>query len=98
MPFKKGQSGNPGGKHKEKIFRNALLLALKEAGEDMPALRDVAHGLIERAKKSDPAAKELADRLDGKVPQGIVGDDDSDPLQIITKIALVAPGSDEDRD
>ncbi len=81
MPFKPGLSGNPGGKHKERIFRNALLMELKAAGEDMPELREAARGLISRAKGDNIACKELADRVDGKVPQAIVGDDNEDPIR-----------------
>lgn len=70
MPFAKGQSGNPGGKPKEKLFHQALMMQLKEAGEDLPMLREVATQLIDKAKEGDlPAIKELADRLDGKPAQ-----------------------------
>jgi hypothetical protein len=41
---------------------------------------------VERARqlleRGDPVAiREIADRLDGKVPQAIIGDDDSDPIR-----------------
>lgn len=82
MAFEKGKSGNPGGKHKEKLFRNALMMELKSAGEDMPDLREIARGLIERAKAADVATKEFIDRIDGKVPQAIVGDDEEAPFKV----------------
>lgn len=79
----------PGAQNKDKPFRTALMLELKDAGEDMPALREIARGLIERAKASDPAAKEVADRLDGKPAQAIVGDADADPIKILQRIERV---------
>lgn len=58
-----------------------------ERGEDCLApkgsLRWNARRLIEMG--DIPAIKEIADRLDGKVAQAIVGDDDS-PLNIIHQI------------
>lgn len=33
-----------------------------------------------------PAIKEIADRLDGKVAQSIVGDDDGDPIRLVSVI------------
>jgi hypothetical protein len=62
MPFEKGKSGNPGGKPKEKLFRAALIMELKAAGEDMPDLREIAKNLIARAKNTDAACNALMDR------------------------------------
>jgi hypothetical protein len=39
--------------------------------------------MLERAGDDNATAKEVADRLDGKVPQGIGGDDDLPPVNII---------------
>ena len=89
MAWEKGQSGNPGGRPKVKMYRDALIMELKSAGEDMPALREIARNHIQRAKRFDVAAKELADRLDGKVPTSIVGDSEHDPLQIYAKVERV---------
>lgn len=63
-----------------------------ENGEETVApkgsLRWNARQLLERG---DPVAiKELADRLDGKVPQGVIGGDDEDnPVKLVAKIELV---------
>lgn len=68
---------------KEKSFANMLNIAIKEAveGSDKTKLRAVADALVEKAMAGDvPAIKEIAERLDGKVPQAIVGDDDADPI------------------
>jgi len=90
-PFQPGQSGNPNGRPKVKPFRNALSEALKAAGGDDEMLRAVALALVSKAKEGDvPAIKELADRLDGKVAQAIIGGDEDDPaIRTITRIETV---------
>lgn len=83
-----GRSGT--NKGKDKPFRDALRMQIAAAGEDQKALRDVADKLLDLARGGDmQAIKELADRIDGKVPQGIVGGDDDDPPIKVTKIELV---------
>ena len=80
MPFAKGQSGNPGGRPKDRPFADALRMELKAAGDDHRALRKIARALIAKAEDGDLAAiREVADRLDGKAvpadatePQGDV--------------------------
>lgn len=72
MAFKKGQSGNPGGRSKEKPFADALRMEIAAAGEDHKALRKVAKALLEQAEGGDiRAIRELADRLDGKPLQAV---------------------------
>lgn len=85
------------GRKQEKPFRDALRMELAAAGEDNKALRVIARALIERAGEGDmQAIKELADRVDGKVPQGVIGGDEGDnPINIVSKILLVAPGHDD---
>jgi len=67
----------------EKTFANMLRVALKEAHEEGgDKLRQVADALVKKAMTGDvPAIKEIADRMDGKVPQAIVGDDDHPAIQ-----------------
>ncbi len=74
----------------EKTFANMLRVAIKEAHEDgNDKLRAVADALVSKAMTGDvPAIKEIADRLDGKVPQALIGDDDEDPIRF-ARIALV---------
>lgn len=73
---------NPRGQQRDKPFRDALRMEIKEAGEDHKALRRIASALIDKAATGDVnAIKELGDRLDGKVPQGIGGDEELGPIQ-----------------
>ena len=78
MAFAPGQSGNPGGRPKtSKLFRDALMVELKRTDGDVERIHKVAQRLVENAIAGETAAiKEIADRIDGKVPQGIGGDDD----------------------
>ena len=66
-----------------------LNIAIKEAieGTDKTKLRAVADALVDKAMSGDVAAiKEVADRIDGKVPQALVGDDEFDPINLISGI------------
>ncbi len=82
MPFEPGKSGNPGGRPKSKPFREALMMEAlaAEKGEECLAkpgsLRWNARKLLEQGEVS--SIREIADRMDGKVPQGIVGGDEDD--------------------
>lgn len=70
---------------KEKSFANMLNIAIKEAVADGSStkLRAVADALVAKAMAGDvQAIKEVADRLDGKVPQAVVGDDEHDPISL----------------
>jgi hypothetical protein len=94
MPF---QPGNTEGSksRKQKPYRDALMMeaALAEQGEASPApkgsLRWIARQQLERAGEDTSAAKEIADRLDGKVPQAVVGDDEHDPVNVLHRIERV---------
>lgn len=76
---------------KEKSFANMLRIAINEAHEDgNNKLRAVAEALVNKAITGDvQAIREIADRIDGKVPQGIVGDDEADPINIVQRIERV---------
>lgn len=62
---------------KEKSFANMLRIAISEAGDGgNTKLREVADALVAKGISGDVSAiKEIADRLDGKVPQGLMGED-----------------------
>ena len=84
-PFKPGQSGNPNGRPKSKPFKEAIQRALAEAGDDKASLQAVATALVDKAMQGDvQAIEEIADRLDGKVPQGIIGGEEGDPAITVT--------------
>ncbi len=83
MPFEKGQSGNPGGQRKEKDFANALRVAVNEEHDDQGVkkkkLRMIAERLVREAMCGEGwAIQQVADRLDGKVPQGIENGENGD--------------------
>jgi hypothetical protein len=84
-----------GSQNKDKPFRDALRMEalLADQGEDTPAkpgsLRYIARQLLIRAAEETAAVKEIADRLDGKVPQGIVGDADEEPVNVLHRIERV---------
>ena len=86
MAFKKGQSGNPGGRSKEKPFANALRMEIAAAGEDHKALRRVAKVLIGQAEGGDiRAIRELADRLDGRPMQAVEASVDT-PIDTLKEV------------
>jgi hypothetical protein len=84
-------AGRPvGAQNKDKPFRDALRMELAEIGDDHKALRRIARNLIKLAGGESEmldgglgAIKEIADRLDGKPAQAIVGgDDDDNPITV----------------
>jgi hypothetical protein len=69
---------NPTGRKADKIVRDALLAALRQ---DPERLKKAAEKAWDKAIEGDLTAfKEIADRIDGKAPQAIVGDSDYDPI------------------
>lgn len=67
------------GPYIDKPFRNALRVAVKRLDDDVTTGRTkldrIAAQLVTEAVGGDvPAIKEIADRLDGKVPQAITGE------------------------
>lgn len=68
MSGKPGRSGT--NKGQDRPFKEALLIALKEADGDHKKLRRVAEALIAKAIDGDvQAIREIADRTDGKPRQ-----------------------------
>ena len=88
MPFQPGQITNPKGARKERKFYQSLLIALNAEGPDI-RLRQVAEMLVKLALKGEAwAIKELADRIDGKVPQAqiIQGDEDGGSVRYYVEL------------
>ena len=77
MPFQPGNSGNPEGQRRAKLFAEALRMEIAAAGDDNKALRRVARALLDEA-----AIAMIADRLDGKVPQPRGGSDELGPQRL----------------
>lgn len=82
----------PGSQNKDKPFRDALRLVIADAEDNPRKLRRIAEKLFDQAAGGDvQAIKEVADRLDGKVAQAIVGgDEDDNPVRVIKTIEIVA--------
>ena len=78
---------------KEKSFANMLNIAIKEAieGTDKTKLRAVADALVKKAMDGDvQAIREVADRLDGKPAQAIIGGDEDDPPVAVQMVEIRA--------
>src|ERR1700751_5423914 len=112
MAFKKGISGNPGGRSGEKIFTDALRLELNRIDpkdkDKRKKINRLAEKLVECAlvDKQSWAFQQIADRLEGKPVQVVdatVDDNrtlhqfsDAELTAILRKRVGVAPESDEE--
>lgn len=81
-------NNNPG---KGKAFAGALRRVLAEAGTNREKLLEIADALVAKAMSGDvQAIKEIADRIDGKVPQALEHTGDGGgPMQVILSAADV---------
>ena len=79
MTFQKGQSGNPGGRARERAFANAIRaeVAKIDPKTGRERLLEIARKTVEMAIEGDMSAiKEIGDRLDGKpIQQTLVNTD-----------------------
>lgn len=71
----------------DKLMRDALMLELHreviDDGKKIKRIRMVARKLVDKAIDGDvPAIREINERIDGKVPQALVGDSDLPPVQV----------------
>lgn len=72
--FKKGESGNPGGRPKTKLFRDTILRKIEEGSDPM----ELVDALWAEAKNGNvQAIKEIREIVDGKTPQPISGDEEN---------------------
>ncbi len=71
MTWKPGQSGNPRGRLAEKLFADAVRMAVNEDdGTGQRKLRRIAEKLVDAAMGGQGwAIQQIADRLDGKPAQ-----------------------------
>jgi len=84
MTFQPGnQEAKKADLRRPRIVAQAIISALRETDSDnIPKLHRLAHALVAKALEGDVAAmKEVADRVDGKVPVQVQGDPDN-PLII----------------
>lgn len=100
MAFEKGKSGNPSGRPKEKIFTDALRVAvMRDDGDGKTKLHRIAERLVAEAMAGESwAVQQVADRLEGKPAQAIIGGDDDDPAIRFEKIVrtIVEPSGHTD--
>lgn len=88
MPFQPGnQLANKINKQRPRIITQNLIALLHEVDpNDVPKVRRFAEALLAKALEGDVAAmKEVADRVDGRVPVQVHGDPDN-PLVIQTVV------------
>jgi hypothetical protein len=96
MAFKKGISGNPGGKSKHKIYSDALRFEVNRIDPNDPNRRKVnalAEKLVSCALAGEGwAFKEIGDRLEGKPMQPVEhsGTDDRTSIEQFTDAELTA--------
>jgi hypothetical protein len=85
--------GRPlGATNKDKPFRAALVRALGIADNNPEKLDKLAAALLARAQEGEVAAlREVADRLDGKVPQGL--EHSGEPQRPVAIISGVVRGT-----
>lgn len=96
MPFEPGVSGNPGGRRKEKPWAEALRKAAYAIPDDDPLKRQrlalMAEALVLKAQSGDVSAlTEVGNRLDGKVPQALIGSDDPDDPPLALQLVELRP-------
>jgi hypothetical protein len=92
MPFQPGQVANPEGRRKEKLWHATLHRACVQ--DDGNRVRKAVEQLLDLAAAGEQwAIKELADRLDGRPAQMIVGDAD-EPLQVNQIIRTIVDPTD----
>jgi hypothetical protein len=90
MAFEPGNQEAKKANHKKpRIITQKLIARLNDA--EGAALDRVVAALLAKAQEGDvPAIKELFDRVDGKVPQAVIGGDDDDPaINMIHRIERV---------
>lgn len=80
-------AGNQNAAKKNRMLTDALK---RELTQNPDKVLKIAQRLIDSAIAGEPWAQSLIhDRIDGKVPQAIVGDDEESPLSMIHRIERV---------
>lgn len=93
MPFEVGNK--LGGRRKEKPWRDALMLSvnrLMDGQPDRKKLQAIADQVVEQALAGDMrAAEEIGNRLDGRVPQALIGSSDPDDPPLTIGVVQLVP-------
>lgn len=85
--WKAGESGNPEGLKKKTAIRDCFLRLNAQSDGNM--VREICEKVVELAKEGEQwAVQELFNRIDGKPPQAVTGDEDS---PIMLTIAWAQP-------
>jgi hypothetical protein len=90
MAFEPGNQEAKKANHKKpRIITQKLIARLNDA--EGAALDRLISALIAKAQEGDvPAIREILDRVEGKVPQAVIGGDDEDPaISMIHRIERV---------
>ncbi len=90
MAFKKGQSGNPGGRSPRKTADGRTLaeIARTHTESALETLVEVAMSKSENGSARVSAAKELLDRGWGRATQPISGDPEGQPIKTEQKVDI----------
>lgn len=90
MPFETGNQEAKKANHKKpRIITQKLIARLQDAGGAQ--LDRLLNALLKRGEEGDvPAIKEIMDRVEGKVPQAVIGGEEDDPaINLIHRIETV---------
>lgn len=90
MPFEPGNQEAKKANHKKpRIITQKLIAKLNDS--DGAQLDRLLNALLAKAQEGDvPAIKEIMDRVEGKVPQAVIGGDEDDPaINLVHRIERV---------
>jgi hypothetical protein len=80
--------GNKNGAKQKRLMADCLKRELTQRPEDLLA---IVNKTIDDAKAGDAQARALVfERVDGKLPQPLVGDDNEDPIRTVNRVELVS--------
>lgn len=87
MAFQQGNQESKKADHKRpRIITQKLIARLNDS--DGAALDRVIAALLAKAQEGDvPAIREVMDRVEGKVPQAVIGGEEGDPSIVVSWLA-----------
>ena len=94
--FKAGESGNKSGRPKGSLSMVSLIRKELQASDSKRA-KAIVRAMLDEAENGDAAQiRELLNRIDGKVPDKVVGDDG--PVEIVVRHITKKHNEDNDDD